>query len=295
MGRATTGGRRTRPCAGPATGATRVVAGLLLVAAALGACGGRDGDRADRASVGATTSTTAGVTSTTTSPATTAAAPTTASPAPPRGGASPPAPAAGGAPAGVSPFTAPGTYRYTTTGRFTSPLTGPQVRDGEATLVVDPPSGRDQRTVRQGPGPRTEQMVRIDGADVLLVSLRIADQGLDKEVRPSPPALALPGDAAPGRTWSWRARSTDGATTVDARFEVARTEEVQVGPDRVPTLVVEAVLVLSGDVVSTSRQTLWVATSRRLVVRQDDVTEGRIGLVAFSATSSDTLVSLTPG
>jgi len=198
------------------------------------------------------------------------------------------------APAPGLTFTTPGTYRYATTGRFSTSLTGTQERNGEAVLTVDPPSGTDQRSVRSGFGRTTEQVLRLSGNDALLVSLHLVDQGLDKEVRPSPPALALPGDAAPGRSWSWRAVSTDGRTTVDSAFRVLRTEDVTVGAERVPALVVEVALTLTGDVMSTSKQTLWVSTARRLVVRQDDSTSGTLGLVSFSGTSSDVLVSLTP-
>lgn len=279
-----------------------VLAALLLAGVvAVGACGGGTNE-AERAPTGAT--------ATTADPATAAAGAATAA-----GGASTPVPVKAGPtttttattrPASTTTTTAApaaprlnfapaGTYRYTSTGRFTTALTGIQERNGEATITIDPPSGADQRSVRQGLGRSTEQVLRLDGANALLVSLHLTDQGIDKEVRPSPPALALPGDAAPGRTWSWRAMSTDGRTTVDSSFNVARTEDITVGGERVSALVIEAVLALSGDIVSTSRQTLWVSPQRRLVLRQDETTDGRLGLVAFSTTSSETLLSLTPG
>lgn len=290
------GTRRRRPARGAKTTAWAFAVAAVLA----GACGGGDND-AERASPRATTSTT----STTSTAAATAApgASTTAA-----GGAgsttSTTARAAVAttttaavrvAPAAGLTFTPPGRYRYATTGRFTTALTGTQERTGEALLVVDAPSGTDQRSVRTGFGRSTEQVLRLAGGDAFLVSLHLMDQGIDKEVRPSPPGLALPGDAAPGRTWSWRAVSTDAKTTVDSSFKVLRTEDVAVGPERVPALVVEVVLTLAGDVVSTSRQTLWVSTRDRLVVRQDDSTQGAFGLITFSSTSSDTLVSLTPG
>lgn len=197
------------------------------------------------------------------------------------------------APAGAA-FTPPGTYRYATTGQFTSSLTGPQPRNGTATLTVEPPLGADQRSVRRAFGRTTEQVVRLEAGGAYLVSLHLTDTGVDKEVRPTPPALALPADVAPGRTWAWRATSTDGRTTVDSAFRAVRTEDVAVGGKRVPALVVEVVLTFSGDVVSTSRQTVWLSGRDRLIVRQDESTDGRFGLVTFSSTSSGTLVSLTP-
>ncbi len=277
--------------------ASRRVSVAVLAAAVAGACG--SGGDAERASTGATTTTTA---ATTTGPE----AGTTVPPAAAAPGRSTTTAAAAitaattttgvrAAPAPGLTFAAPGTYRYASTGQFTSSLGGTQQRNGEVALIVDPPSGTDQRSVRSGFGRTTEQVLRLSGNDALLVSLRLVDQILDKEVRPSPPALALPGDAAPGRTWSWRAVSTDGGTTVDSAFKVLRTEDVTVGGERVPALVVEVTLTLAGDVMSTSKQTLWVSTGRRMVVRQDDATSGTFALITFSAMSSDILVSLTPG
>lgn len=276
---------------------SRLAAAAVLLLG--GACGG--GEATERQGAGATTTTTAPAASadaTTTTSAATAPGATTGRRGSPTTAATTttsPAASAAAEPAPGLTFTTPGTYRYVTTGHFTSALTGPQRRDGEATLTVDPPSGTDQRSVRRGVGRTTEQVLRLDGGGARLVSLRLIDQGVDKEVRPSPPALALPGDAVPGRTWAWRATTTDGQTVVDSSFRAVRTEDVTVGGQRVPTLVVEVVLTLTGDVVSTSRQTLWVSTARRLVVRQDEATDGRFGLVTFSSTSSDTLVSLVPG
>lgn len=191
-------------------------------------------------------------------------------------------------------FTAPGRYRYATTGRFSSTAGGEQPRDGETVLTVDPPAGADQRSVRQAPARTTEQVLRVEDGGAFLVSLRQSEQGITKEVRPSPPALAFPADAAPGRTWSWRAVSTDGQTTVDAAFRVVRGEEVAVGAERVATLVVEAVVTTAGDVVSTTRQTLWVSPAHRLVVRLDESVQGRLGAFSFTGTGSDRLLSLTP-
>ena len=198
------------------------------------------------------------------------------------------------APAPGLTFMVPGTYRYATTGSFTTALTGTQPRTGEATLVVDPPSGTDQHSVRRAFGRVTDQVLRLDATGAYLVSLRLTDTGIDKEVRPSPPGLALPADAAPGRTWSWQATSTDGGTQVQSTFRAVRTESVAVGGQQVSALVVEVNLSLTGDVTVTSTQTLWVVVDRRLIVRQDDNTQGRAGLITFSSTASDVLVSLTP-
>ena len=285
----------------------RLGALAVAVLALAGACGGDDKDAEQTSSSGATTTTTVATTEsigTTTSPAPSTA--TTAKPGRPSSTASSsttskPATTTAAttttqatAPT-VPGFTPPGTYRYAMTGSFTSTLTGTQPRDGESTLVVDPPSGTDQHSVRRSLTRTTDQVLRLQGGDALLVSLRLVYEGIDKEVRPSPPGLALPGDAGPGSHWSWRAVSTDTKTTVDSSFRVLRTEDVTVGPDRVEALVVELVLTITGDIVSTSRQMLWISTRHRLIVRQDDTTQGTFGAIAFSGATSETLQSLTPG
>lgn len=278
----------------------------LVVAGALvwGACG----DGGEGAAPASTTSST-GVT-------TTAAAPT-GSPAPGEGeagattvptaggGTTPTSPApttAAGSRAGAgrSPGSstvgpaAPGRYSYATTGRFSSPLVGEQRRDGETVLTVDAAAGADQRSVRQGPGGVVEQVLRFQPDGAYLVVLKQSSQGYAKEFRPAPPALAFPAGPPPGRTWSWRVVSTDGQTTVDAAFRLARHEDVAVGGTRVRAAVVEATTTTSGDIVSTGRQTLWVSEEHRLVVRQQEVTDGRVGTLTFHTESDDVLRSLTP-
>lgn len=273
-----------------------VAVASLLVAAACG--GGDDGGDSAREPDGATatTSTTAAVPTVPSSgPAATTTPTTTA-----RGGTSTstalPATTTTAAPSPPGlPFTAPGTYRYVSAGQFTSTLTGPQSRNGETTLTVDPPSGPDQRSVRRAFSRTTEQVVRIDAGGAHLVYLRLSDQGIDKEVRASPPVLTLPADAAPGRTWTWRLTSTDGLTSVDSTFRALRSEVLTVGDQRVPALVVEVVLSLSGDIVSTLTQTTWISLERRLLLRQDEASDGRFGVVRFSGSTSETLVALTPG
>ena len=269
----------------------------LAVAVLFTGCGGDDGDDAAKESDGLTTTTApAGVTTSTTAaaPATT---PTTARPgATTTTTRAPVTTSTTSAPVtpGI-PFTPTGTYRYRSTGEFTSTLTGPQPRNGEVTLQVDPPSGSDQRTLRRAFSRTTEQVLRFDASGVHLVYLRLSDQGIDKAVEASPPVLALPADAAPGRRWTWRLTSTDGLTTADSSFRVLRNEPITIGGERVDAVVVEVVLSLSGDVVATLTQTVWVDMQRRLVLRQDEASQGRFGVVTFTGSTSDTLVSLTPG
>ena len=204
--------------------------------------------------------------------------------------------AAGGpAPAsGAAAFPRPGTYRYTTTGTFSASLGLPQSRDGEVTLVVDSPNGADVHSVRTAPGRSTDQVLRLDGGSVYLVSLRLTESGFTKEFRPQPPGLALPAGASPGRTWSWQATSTDGQTQVSSSFRAVRTEAVAVGATSVEALVVEVALTTTGDVALTSTQTMWTVPRLGLIVRQDDATQGRLGAITFNSTASDRLISLDP-
>ncbi|MDP9072074.1 MAG: hypothetical protein M3N68_12505, partial [Actinomycetota bacterium] len=185
-------------------------------------------------------------------------------------------------------------YAYATSGSVASLLSGSQPRTGETVLTVEPPAGRDQRMVRQGPDSVVEQVLRLQDDGAYLVHLGQATMGFRKEFRPEPPVLAVPLPASVGRAWSWRMTSTDGQTTVDASLRVARSEGVDVGGENVPAIVVEATITTGGDVVSTTRQTLWISDRYRLVVQQQDVTDGRIGTITFRSESTDRLLSTRP-
>ncbi|HEX2064239.1 MAG TPA: hypothetical protein VHE80_07430, partial [Acidimicrobiales bacterium] len=100
--------------------------------------------------------------------------------------------------------------------------------------------------------------------------------------------------AAAGRSWSWTAVSTDGRTTVDARLRVSRTEAVDVGGESVAAAVVEVTLAARGDLVATSTQQLWVSERHGLVVKQHEVTEGRLLALSFRTESTDKLGALRP-
>lgn len=287
------------------------VAAATLAVATLVGCGG-DGDDKD-ASRRATTTTSAG-TPTTTAPGD--GVPTTTGSGGPAGGAAATTtptgkssgvatpttatrrPAATGGAAGApqpaaAVGTRPGRYRYASTGTFSAGPTGaPQQRSGESILTVDPPVGADQHSLRQGDSRATEQVLRFQADGAYLVMLKLTEQGITKEFRPPTPVLALPSPAPVGRSWSWRMTSTDGQTTVQADFRVDRTESVQVGSEAVPAVVVQANLVTTGDVTSRGTQTLWVAEGRRLVVREQSVTDGTFGAFSFRSTAEERLISL---
>lgn len=281
--------------------ALAALACLVLAGACRSDSGLTESSSGRAAGITTTTTTTqpTGSPTTTSAPAPAGSPTTTATPGTTSAG-NPTAAGAGGSttvPAGAGArraFAAPGTYRYTSIGRFSTTLTGPQPRDGEVILTVDPPTGNDQHSVRQGPGRTTEQVLRLQDGNAYVASLRLAELGMTKEIRPNPPGLVLPADVAPGRTWSWRATSTDGLTEIRSEFRAVRTEDVAVGPQRVATMVVEVLVTLTGDVTASSTQELWVAAGHGLVVRQEDTTEGRLGGVAFTTSSTETLVSLDP-
>lgn len=205
-----------------------------------------------------------------------------------------PAGAKDAAPAPANVTTRPGRYRYASTGTFSAGATGEQRRSGESILTVDPPVGADQHSLRQGDNRSTEQIVRFQPDGTYLVMLKVTDQGVTKEFRPAEPVLALPDGAAPGRTWSWRMISTDAKTTVDTSFRIERTEAVPVGVESVPTVVVQATVLTTGDLNSRGTQTLWVAESRRLVVREQSATEGSFGAFSFRSTAEERLLHLDP-
>lgn len=290
-----------------------VSASFVALAAAvttLVGCGGDGGGREKESS--ATTSSRPTTSSTATVPATTTTA------AEPGGGTAPTVRGGGGSAGRAGPTTPstkaagsagatgapsasgtaaarPGRYRYASTGTFSTGVGAEeQQRTGESILTVDPPAGADQHSLRQGEARSTEQVLRYQADGIYIVMLKVTEQGLVKEFRPSPPVLAFPFGAPVGHTWSWRVVSTDGRTTVDANFRVERTESVQVGPDTVPTVVVQATLVTSGDLISRGTQTLWVAEKQRLTVREQSVTDGTFGAFRFRSTAEERLFSLTP-
>jgi hypothetical protein len=203
--------------------------------------------------------------------------------------------AAGPATSPSTTFAAPGRYRYATTGTFSSLVTGQQARNGEVALVVDPPTGRDQRSVRQSQDRTVEQVLRLQDDGAYIVALIQTSQGVRKEFRPDPPALALPFRAPVGKSWSWHTTSTDGRTTVDTSLRITGTGTLDVGGEAVPVVVVEAAITTGGDVVSTGTQKLWISERYRLVVQQQEVTDGRFAAVGFHLESTDKLASIHPG
>jgi hypothetical protein len=296
-------------------GVVLVVAALLTVTAACG--GGKS-----KSSATATTSTTAPTTTSSTSGLN-----STGDTAPAPAGAGGPTGAGGGAPATAAGKTgttakpggsataatsgtgssgaasastttahpaAAGHYTYNRTGSATSSAFGTQSLDGAVPLQIDAPNGTDQHTATNpGGGSSTEQTLRFLGDGAYFTDLKQSMSGFTKEFIPNPPVLALPHNAANGRTWHWTTKSTDGATTLDATFTAGRHENVTVGGQPVDCLVLDLILKTSGDINATSTDKVWVSYKYGLVVRQTDVTDGTLGSVTFHMNYDQTLQSVT--
>lgn len=187
-----------------------------------------------------------------------------------------------------------GTYSYATSGTRTV-LGQTQQVSGSASLVVSAlRGGRQSSELSDEEQGTTTQVVSVQQSGSYLVSLRVDNPAFTKEFVFDPPALLLPASAPRGRTWSWQATSTDGASTVTASHRVLRTETVVVGGRKVPTVVLQSHLVISGDVDYTADVTTWASPSLRLPVKDRTVGEGSTRFGTFSFDVSTRLRSTTP-
>jgi hypothetical protein len=67
-----------------------------------------------------------------------------------------------------------------------------------------------------------------------------------------------------------------------------------VGSEKVPTVVLEATIVLSGDLTATSHRTIWASEAYKIIVRDDDKTDGTYTGFHFSSDTSQKLQSTKP-
>ncbi|HZQ26289.1 MAG TPA: hypothetical protein VFA94_01210 [Acidimicrobiales bacterium] len=190
---------------------------------------------------------------------------------------------------------APGRYTYNRTGSANSSAFGQQSLDGQVPLQVDPASGTDQHSiVNPGGSTSVEQTLRFLSDGAYFTQIKQSTSGFAKEFRPDPPVLAVPANAANGRSWQWSTTSTDGATTLNGSFTAVRHETLTVGGQAVDCLLLDVVLKTSGDVTSTSTQKVWMSYRYGLIVRQQETTDGTLGSVTFHSTSDQILQSVTP-
>ncbi|MEY2567363.1 MAG: hypothetical protein QOE35_1892 [Actinomycetota bacterium] len=279
----------------------RLIPLFLTAILLLGACGGKSNkdvaarDKGSTTTSEMTTSTEAGAAggggATTTAAGKTATTKKSGTSAGGGGSASQPATANG------VKATAPGSYTYKVNGTMAvgpAPAGGsPQPVNTTSTMKVDPLQGTDQHSSQSSQNGGSETLLRYQGDGVYLVDLKLTGQ-ISKEFKLEPPGLAFPQPAAMGRTWSWTAKSTDGATSVKSDFKILRTETIAIGSEQVPTVVVEATVTTSGDINSTSKRTMWTSEAYRLIVRQDEKLDGTYSGFKFTADTSSVLQSTKP-
>ncbi|MFN2536777.1 MAG: hypothetical protein ABR549_01315, partial [Mycobacteriales bacterium] len=148
----------------------------------------------------------------------------------------------------ASKATAPGRYTYTSSGKVTFGAT-PQDASGTQTLTISPLKDDVQHsTLHSDDAGDTEQDIVVRDTGSYGASLKLTSPAFTKEFRPTTPVLLVPDPAVVGRGWSWSATSTDGATHVTATNKLVRHETLSIGGSRVPTVVLQTHLVLSGDV-----------------------------------------------
>jgi hypothetical protein len=188
--------------------------------------------------------------------------------------------------------TSPGTYTYDNTGTVTAGT--PQDVSGTSTLTVDPPTAAGQHSVLTSDMGRTEQDVVVRRAGTFLTRLVIANPAFTKEFRPPANGLLMPSPATVGRSWSWRATSTDGKTTATVTAKIARMETLTVAGERTPTTVVTSTLALSGDVSYTARMETWYDAAHRLSAKEHTKGSGSYGGFAFTTDITSVLRSTRP-
>ena len=234
----------------------------------------------------------------------TAVRPTTASttsPATPRGGGSTgtttgTAPLSTKAPGTTAPSkaTAAGQYTYTSSGKVTIGAT-PQDASGTQTLTIGAlTNGIQHSTLHSDDTGDTEQDVVVRDTGSYGASLKLTSPAFTKEFRPATPVLLMPDPAAVGKTWSWRAASTDGKTQVSASNKLLRKETLTIGGTRVDTVVLQTHLVLSGDVNYDAQLTLWWAPTYRLPVKNHTVGSGSYGGIPFKTDITAVMRSVKP-
>lgn len=188
----------------------------------------------------------------------------------------------------------PGKYTYAVTGKRSSPAFGEQPVNEDATLEIDPASGRDVHSIESSQGGSAEQVTRYGDDGVRLVSLKSSQTGISKEFKPAQPVQILPWPVKDGQKWSWKITSTDGKTTVDSSFTLSGHETMTVGGEKVDTLVIDAVVNTSGDITSTTKEKIWVAPTYRLIVEDQGVTDGMFGTTKFHSEQTRKLKSTKP-
>ena len=204
-----------------------------------------------------------------------------------------PAPAAAPAPA-LRLQPAAGSYPLRVVG--TSRVDGVSASvPSSATLVVQQRSATDQvqRTDGLPGGLVIVQRATPSGLDLLSFSLSASGRTLS--FAPPSPLPFVRTDAPIGTSWSWTARSTDGAVTVSQTATVTQVGPVSVAGASIPAVTVSRVLTASGAVKGTLRLVSTVSQADRLPLIQSQVLDVRASFLGLFSTRivSDITATLT--
>lgn len=189
-----------------------------------------------------------------------------------------------------------GTYTLDASGTITLGVSK-QDASGTQSLTISPLKGQLQHSTLHGDQGDTEQDLLLRTTGTYVASLRLtspAFAGQAKEFHPSPAVLLVPDPATVGSSWSWKAVSTDGKTTVTTANKVARTETVTIGGKKLLCAVIQTHLVLSGDVTYDAQVTTWYSPDFRLAVKDHTVGKGTAIGSPFTTDITSVMRSVTP-
>jgi hypothetical protein len=190
--------------------------------------------------------------------------------------------------------TAAGSYTYDSTGKVTIGAT-PQDASGTQTLTIGALKGGIQHsTLHSDDSGDTEQDLVVRDTGTYGASLKLTSPAFTKEFRPAVPVLLMPDPASVGKSWSWKADSTDGATHVVATNKLVRVETLTIGGQKIATVVLQTHLVLSGDVKYDAQVTLNWAPAYRLPVKQRQVGSGMYSGIPFKSDVTGVMRSVKP-
>lgn len=194
----------------------------------------------------------------------------------------------------ASKATAAGQYTYTSSGSVTVGAT-PQDAAGTQTLTISALKGGVQHSrLHSDDTGDTEQDVVVRDTGSYGASLKLTSPAFSKEFRPATAVLLAPDPAVVGRSWSWSATSTDGATHVSTSNTLVRTETLTIGGTQVSTVVLQTHLVLTGDVRYDAQLTVWWAPAYRLPVKTHTVGKGSYGGIPFKTDVTAVMKSVEP-
>jgi hypothetical protein len=256
--------------------AVSVIACVLLLATG---CGGGDDDGASASASSTTAAERAGGESTSSGGDGASSDTTDAGEGDSSGTSTTAAAKSGGGPVTEAVGVKPGRYVYVVSGTAsggTPPTT--QRHEERSTMIVDPATGRDQRTDQSDPsGQGTEIVARYENGAVYLVSMVLRGQ-LPKEFRPAKPVLAMKANPASGDTWTWDMRSTDGTTTMHDEATVQGREQVRIGGRSIDAHKVRHKITLTtsfngAPITINIDRTGWEALDLRLTVKTFTVTD----------------------